>query len=41
MKAFRIKAQDNSQPRIEPLPLPALYRKGDAPAEYFRQQASG
>jgi hypothetical protein len=41
VKAFRIKAQENSRPAIEPLPLPAVYRKGEAPAEYFRQQARG
>jgi hypothetical protein len=41
VKAFRIKAQENSGLTIEPLPLPSVYRKGEAPAEYFRQQARG
>lgn len=41
MKAFHITAQGNGNCVAQPLPLPALYRKGDSPAEFFRQQASG
>jgi hypothetical protein len=41
MKAFQIRAQGNGAVEIRPLPLPSLYRKGDASAEYFRQQARG
>ena len=40
MKALRISARSDSI-QVQPLPLPAIYRKGDAPAEYFRRQASG
>lgn len=40
MKAFRISAHAGGA-QVRPLPLPAVYRKGDAPAEYFRRQASG
>jgi hypothetical protein len=41
MKAFQIRAQGNGAVEIRPLPLPSLHRKGDASAEYFRQQARG
>ena len=41
MKAFEIRAQRNGAVEIRPLPLPSLHRKGDASAEYFRQQARG
>jgi hypothetical protein len=40
MKALRILARSDAI-QAQPLPLPAVYRKGDAPAEYFRRQASG
>src|ERR1700731_528531 len=41
MKAFQIRAQRNGAVDFRPLPLPSLHRKGDSPAEYFRQQARG
>ena len=41
MKAFHIRAQGNGAVEFQPLPLPSFHRKGDAPAEYFRQQARG
>ena len=41
MKAFHMLAQENGALEIRPLALPSLYRKGDASAEYFRQQARG
>ena len=41
MKAFHITAQADGGCAAQPLPLPALHRKGEAPAEFFRQQASG
>ena len=40
MKALQLSARSNAI-NTQPLPLPAIYRKGDAPAEYFRRQASG
>jgi hypothetical protein len=40
MKALRISAHAGGT-QVQPLPLQAVYRKGDAPAEYFRRQASG
>jgi hypothetical protein len=40
MKALQISAHSGAI-QVHPLPLPAVYRKGDAPAEYFRRQASG
>ena len=40
MKALRLSARADAI-KAQPLPLPAIYRKGDAPAEYFRRQASG
>jgi quercetin dioxygenase-like cupin family protein len=40
MKAVHISANAGGI-HVRPLPLPAVYRKGDAPAEYFRRQASG
>jgi hypothetical protein len=40
VKALHICA-DGGAIRVRPLPLPAVYRKGDAPAEFFRRQASG
>lgn len=41
MKAFHITAQTDGSSIARPLPLPVLHRKGEAPAEFFRQQASG
>src|SRR5438445_57549 len=41
MRAFQIRAQADGAVEIQPLPLPSLHRKGDASAEYFRQQARG
>jgi hypothetical protein len=40
MKALRITAHPDGL-QVRPLPLSSVYRKGDAPAEYFRRQASG
>ena len=40
MKALQVSARPDAI-QARPLPLPAVYRKGDAPAEYFRRQASG
>lgn len=40
MKALQISAHSGAI-RARPLPFPAVYRKGDAPAEWFRRQASG
>jgi hypothetical protein len=40
MKALQLSARSDAI-KAQPLPLPAIYRKGDAPAEYFRRQASG
>jgi mannose-6-phosphate isomerase-like protein (cupin superfamily) len=41
MKAFHILAAESGALEIRPLALPSAYRKGDASAEYFRQQAMG
>src|SRR5882757_9207651 len=40
MKALRITVHADAI-QVRPLPLPVVYRKGEAPAEYFRRQASG
>jgi hypothetical protein len=40
MKALHI-SEDAGAIHVRPLPLPVVYRKGEAPAEYFRRQASG
>jgi hypothetical protein len=40
MKALRISACAGGI-HVRALPLPAVYRKGDIPAEFFRRQASG
>jgi quercetin dioxygenase-like cupin family protein len=40
MKALQISARSGGI-HTRPLPLPSVYRKGEAPAEYFRRQASG
>jgi quercetin dioxygenase-like cupin family protein len=40
MKALQISAQSGAT-LARPLAFPAVYRKGDAPAEWFRRQASG
>jgi hypothetical protein len=40
MKAVHISASADGL-QVRPLPLPSVYRKGDAPAEWFRRQASG
>ena len=40
MKAVRITAHADAV-RVDPLPLPSVYRKGDVPAEFYRRQATG
>ena len=41
MQAYHVVSQANRTYKIEPLPLPSLYRKGDVPAEFFIRQATG
>ena len=41
MQAYHVVAQANRTYRIEPLPLPSLYRKGDVPAEFYIRQVTG
>jgi hypothetical protein len=40
MQVFQIAKQPDAI-SVSPLPVPSLYRKGDVPAEYYRNQASG
>ena len=41
MQAYHVVAQANRTYKIEPLPLPSLYRKGDMPVEFYRDQVTG